>query len=83
MCKQVLNSTAKVDQKAVKVKIFIKKSTFVACGCYVDAMWMQCGFTEVWKGIEKLDLWGSGEARGPGPLGDLGPGPLGETFPDF
>ena len=55
----------------------MKKSTFVACGCYVDAMWMHCGCSEVWKSVKKVDLWGFGEARGPGPLGALGPGPLG------
>ena len=75
------NSIATVDQKAVKVNMFVKKSAFVACGCYVDAMWMQCGCSEVWKSVKKLDLWGFGEARGPRPLGALGPGPLGARAP--
>ena len=30
---------------------------------------------------KNLDLWGFGEARGPGPLGVLGPGPLGARAP--
>jgi len=42
--KKVPNSTAKVHQKAVKVKIFCEKVYFcglwVLCGCNVDAMWM-------------------------------------------
>ena len=53
----------------------MKKSTFVACGCYVDAMWMQCGCSEVWKSVKKVDLWDFGEARGP--QGARAPGPQG------
>ena len=36
---------------------------------------------KVWESAEKVDLRGSEEARGPGPLGALGPGPLGARAP--
>ena len=51
---------------------------------FVDDMWTKCGQSvvevwslKVWESAEQIDLWGSGEARGPHPLGALGPGPLG------
>ena len=50
----------------------------------MDDMWTKCGQSvvevwslKVWESVEKVDLRGSEEARGPGPLGALGPGPLG------
>ena len=60
---------------------FQQKSRLLWC---VGDMWTKCGqsVVEVWslkvlESVEKVDLRGSEEARGPGPLGALGPGPLG------
>ena len=80
-CQKSVKSRQKSHPNTWKSLGFQQKSRLLWC---VDEMWSKCGQSvvkvwplKVWESAEKVDLRGSEEARGPGPLGALGPGPLG------